>query len=339
MLLQQKGIVMITAPDFNKKQIIFVFCSNGEKIQIKNDNLVVTDKEGNTKIQVTCYRLFLVNIIGNCSLTTVLINKAKKFGFYIALYTYGFHLYQILGAAKEGNTLLKVKQYTYNELTIAQKIVKNKIVSQLIALKSIRNKDNNLINTIKQLKVIYSSINDNSNLQELLTKEGNAAKIYFKCMFNNVDWHGRKPRIKLDMVNSTLDIGYTMLFNYLDAILSCFGFDTYVGVYHKQFYMRKSLVCDIIEPFRPIIDKTIRNAINLKQIKESDFNIVNEQYKLRIDLNAKYIEFLVKPIIENRDEIFRYVQKYYRCFMKEDVEKDFPFFTINGGTADDIDKL
>ena len=72
--------------------------------------------------------------------------------------------------------------------------------------------------------------------------------------FDNVQWNGRKPRIKSDYVNVVLDIGYTMLFNIVDAMLQVYGFDTYYGVFHKCFYMRKSLVCDIMEPIRPIID-------------------------------------------------------------------------------------
>ena len=37
--------------------------------------------------------------------------------------------------------------------------------------------------------------------------------------FDNVQWNGRKPRIKSDYVNVVLDIGYTMLFNIVDAML------------------------------------------------------------------------------------------------------------------------
>ncbi len=43
-------------------------------------------------------------------------------------------------------------------------------------------------------------------------------------------------------------------------MLYIYGFDVFCGVLHRQFYMRKSLVCDVIEPFRPIIDLQIRKA-------------------------------------------------------------------------------
>ena len=81
---------MLTTQDFNKKQTIFVFSQNGEKVSFNNDNIVVKDSEGKTKLQTSCYRLFIVYIVGGCSLTTGIIQKAKKFGFYIALFTTGF---------------------------------------------------------------------------------------------------------------------------------------------------------------------------------------------------------------------------------------------------------
>lgn len=316
---------MITAPDFKMKQILFVLCNEGEKLHIQNDNLLVLDSEGKVKIQVTCYRLFLVNIVGNCSITNVLISKAKKFGFYIALYTYGFHLYQVIGANKEGNTLLKKKQYEYNDIALSKLIVKNKILAQYQMIDTIRSNDIAVKDTLEKIRSIYSKVDINNDLQSLLALEGIVAKMYFKVIFDNTKWRGRKPKIKEDFVNSSLDIGYTILFNFIDSILCSFGFDTYVGVYHTQFYMRKSLVCDIIEPFRPLIDKTIRNGINLKQISEDDFEMINNQYKLKYLNNTKYIKIFMKPILDNRELIFKYIQGYYRSFIKGNKIKDYPF--------------
>ena len=106
----------------------------------------------------------------------------------------------------------------------------------------------------------------------------------------------QKTQNKSDYINVTLDIGYTMLFNMVDAILQVYGFDTYYGVFHRCFYMRKSLVCDIMEPMRPIIDYEIRKAANvyvdsimkrteegvatqLEALRKTHANIVSSQKK------------------------------------------------------------
>ena len=97
---------------------------------------------------------------------------------------------------------------------------------------------------------------------------------------------------------------------------------------HTQFYMRKSLVCDIVEPFRVLIDHEVKKAINLKQIKEEDFIVINHQYRLKWDKSADYIKILMKPLLDNKEGIFAYIQSYYRAFMKELPPDNFPVFEI-----------
>ena len=84
--------------------------------------------------------------------------------------------------------------------------------------------------------------------------------------------------------------------------------------------------CDMVEPFRFLIDIAVKKAYNLKQIKEEDFLIINHQYKLKWEKSPDYISFLMKPIIENKESIFKYIQQYYRCFMKDSSIEEYPFF-------------
>ena len=104
---------------------------------------------------------------------------------------------------------------------------------------------------------------------------------------------------------------HTMLFNIVDAILQVYGFDTYYGVFHKCFYMRKSLVCDLMEPIRPVVDYQVRKSINLGQCKENDFEVINNRWCLKYKSNPQYIQFLMNAILEYKDDIFLYIQQYY----------------------------
>lgn len=317
---------MFTAPDFGKKQIVFVMFNEGEKICFGNDNLVVKDACGKVKFQCTCYRIFVVFAVGHTTFTSVLVQKARKFGFFIALLTTGFRLYSVIGAEKDGNTLLKRKQYEYEGLEIAKKLIKNKIENQMYELQSVRNKNECVKEAVTLLETYKTNLSDASTLSEIMGYEGLAAKVYFKNHFDNVKWQGRQPRIKKDYLNSVLDIGYTLLFTYIDALLLSFGFDTYCGVMHKQFYMRKSLVCDLVEPFRTLIDHEVKKAVNLKQIQEDDFAVINRQFRLKWSESERYVRILMKPLVENKEEIFGYVQSYYRAFMKGLSVELFPVF-------------
>ena len=317
---------LFTAPDFSKKQIVFVLFNEGEKLAFSNDNLVVKDINNKIKFQCTCYRIFMIFVVGHTSITTAVIQKAQKFGFYIALMTAGFRLYSIIGATKEGNTLLHKKQYSYGDIDIAKCITKNKMSNQVAELMKNRDKTADVKEAIHKIREYMLKVKDVTSLNEIMAYEGLASKIYFRNHFTNVFWNGRQPRIKKDYLNSVLDIGYTILFSYIDALLSSYGFDTYCGVMHKQFYMRKSLVCDIVEPFRVIIDHEIKKAINLKQIKRDDFTVINNQYRLKWSESPKYVKFIVGAIIEHKEEVFTYVQSFYRAFMKEIPAEKYPSF-------------
>lgn len=321
---------MLNANDFNKKQIIFLLTNQGEKLSFSNDNIIVKDKNGKIKHQSTCYRLFMVCVIGNISITSGLIQRSKRFGFSICLMTTTFKVYEILGARMEGNTLLHKCQYEYDSNDIGRLIEKNKIENQLQTLKNIRNKSEYVKDGIKLIESMLPQLNEDIEYLEIMGIEGNAARVYFPRIFDVVTWKGRKPRVKSDYINTTLDIGYTMLFNIVDAILQVYGFDTYYGVFHKCFYMRKSLVCDIMEPMRPIIDWQVRKAINLGQCKEEHFDVYNHRWLLKYKNNPDYIQFLMKAILEYKESIFMYIQSYYRYFMKKKSVTELPRFVYNG---------
>ena len=286
------------------------------------------DKNGTIKHQSTCYRLFMICVIGNISITSGLIQRSKKFGFSICLMSTTFKVYEVLGARMEGNTLLRQHQYAYVGTSIGRKIEQNKIANQSATLKQIRNKCEYLKDGIEMLDKLMEALKTETDYLTIMGIEGNAAKIYFPRMYENVKWTGRKPRIKNDYINVTLDIGYTMLFNIVDAILQVYGFDTYYGVFHRCFYMRKSLVCDIMEPMRPIVDYAIRRAINLGQCKNDDFEEYNNQWHLKYTRSSTYVQFLMSAILEYKDDIFIYIQKYYRYFMKMKSIEDVPVFSI-----------
>ena len=329
---------MLTVKDFEKKQIVFVFSNEGEKITLLNGNMTVRDKEDKIKLQITCYRLFSVFIVGQLSITTAFIQEAKRFGFFLVLLTSSFRLNMVIGAVKDANTMLKERQYAYDGLDIGKRLIMNKIAGQYINLSEQRNKSDYVKDSINLLKKYYMAISDAENRSQLMAYEGLASKVYFKGHFNNLAWKGRQPRIKKDWINSTLDIGYTILFAFIEALLSTFGFDVYRGFLHTQFYMRKSLVCDFVEPFRPSIDKVVRKAYNLKQIDESDFVVLNHQYQLQWKLTPKYVRVFLDEIVNQKELIFEYVYKFYHCFMRGAEISAYPF-VYKGGISCGFNQL
>lgn len=319
---------MLSLPDFMEKSIIVCFATEGQTLSFKNDNAVIKNKDGDIVLQHSCYRIFSLWIVGHTSITTGILQRSKRFGFSIILFTYSFRIMGVWNAGAEGNFLLREKQYNYQGLEIAWHIVKNKINNQIGLLKEIREKTEDQKVLINEIESYLHQNDQDLDLKKILGIEGITTKLFFKEWFKGVPWSGRKPRTKIDITNTLLDIGYTYLFNLIDAMLNLYGFDVYRGVYHRNFYQRKSLVCDIVEPFRCIIDKQIKKAYNLGQIKQEDFTERKGQYTLNFDKNKEYTGWMLESIMKYKKDIFLYVQSYYRAFMQNKPIDQYPEFHI-----------
>lgn len=321
---------MLSINDFSEKQILFLVTKEGQKLQFKNDNVLITDKNNTVLHQSTCYRLFAVIIVGHITITSGLIERAKKFGFAIVFMTGSFRMYHTVSSTAQANVLLRQKQYSYNDIAAGRNLIGNKILNQRTMLMQLRNKDDNLKQKINKIDCAYKAIDNAESIQSIMGIEGGVSRIYFKEYFDNVLWQGRKPRIKNDMTNALLDIGYTILFCFIECLLALYGFDSYYGILHKQFYMRKSLVCDMVEPFRVIIDRQTKKGINLGQFRKEDFKVFDGKWCLKYEKSSEYGAVFLKEILKYKTDMFLYIQKFYRCMMKETLNSDFPYWTLEG---------
>lgn len=321
----------MSTKDFEHKQVIFAMLNDGEKISFKNDNIVIRREDNSIKLQSTCYRLFVLFIAGHFSLTSGLMERARKFSFTIVFLNYYMRPYAVLPAKAEGNVILRRTQYYYDDFDVGAYIISNKIHNQNFLLKKIRNKSEDLKKIISLMEVYEKSVLvPGLSLQEIMGVEGVAARGYFEQLFREHDWTARRPRVKHDAINCLMDIGYTILFNLVNAMLELFGFDTYVGVLHREFFHRKSLVCDIVEPFRPIVDASLIKALNLGQIHEDDFYVDQGQYFIGGKNAVPYIKIMLDALLEYKNEMFLYVQSYYRAFVRQKTIDQFPVFYMEG---------
>ena len=92
------------------------------------------------------------------------------------------------------------------------------------------------------------------------------------------------------------------------------------------WFKRKSLVCDLMEPFRCIIDHALLLAFNRKQFSEKDFTLIKQEYHLKYEKCADYYRVFYDELIARKMDIFKFVQQYYRCFMGCKSVKEYPIF-------------
>lgn len=307
---------MLQAPDFFDKQILILPIREGGEgevgLRVRNSNLVFT-RGGKVMNQVPLHRLFAVFVVGDLTITTQLLAKVKEFGASFFLVGQNFKPRVALVACAEGHFVLRARQYTLSDekaLHISQHIVCNKIQNQLRVLGSPARS--------ARVRDMLDEINRAQSLSDLLGYEGYASRRYFAEMFASTGWRRRAPRTREDIPNLLLDIGYHMLFNFLDALLSLHGFDVYRGVYHQMFFARKSLVADIQEPFRPLIDHALRRAYNLGMVDEEDFSFNRQagEFMLPWKSAPRYYRIFSEVIMKHKMDMFAYVRGFYRHIMQ-----------------------
>lgn len=326
---------MFTSKDIEYRTIFVINCIKERSIRVSNGELLLeediedSDKK-KTLTKLPFQKILALFIVGHIRITTPLIEKCQKFGVALVVMKPSFRPVFFWANTAEANFLLHQRQYEHKkeDVTIAKVIVRNKIANQLQALNDTRKKDDLTTQAKSTLQSCLDTLPDISDYDALMGMEGLAAKSYFNAFYQTIDWHQRRPRTRCDALNATLDIGYTMLFNYMECFLRMFGFDLYVGVFHCMWFKRKSLVCDIMEPFRPIIDKAVRTAWHRKQFSEKDFQIQKGEYRLKIEKNSDYSRVFFDALIPYKSETFKFVQQYYRCFMGRKSIEQYPSFQM-----------
>lgn len=319
---------MIQAPDFKERQIFFLDAMQLPdcELSLRNENIFIK-AEGKTKDKIPVNKLVAIFVIGDMTITSKLIQKISKAGASLYFLKRNFETYASTGAYAEGNYLLRQKQYYLTEnqsLDIAKNIVRNKLRNSIALLRGGKIEKIGNKSRIKYKKMMMEKIKKVENVASLRGIEGTISKDYFSAYFKQIDWYRRMPRGKVDENNILLDMGYNFLFHFVDSILRVYGFDTYKGIYHKLFFQRKSLSCDMMEPFRCIIDKALVKMHTLGKFDKKDFGQRKGQYYLSYKNSGKYAYFFLKEILRYKMDIYNYIRDHYYLILNEEGEvKEF----------------
>lgn len=320
---------MFTLKDIENKTIFVINGKEHQHLHVKSGFMHLLDKEtGKTITKFPFPKILFLIVIGHTSITTSLIEKCNKYKIPMVVMKPNFRPVFYYGNFAEANYLLREKQYSQpnTRIDIARHIVENKLMNQRALLKITLKNNEQFLKASQSIVEAVNSCSKISTMKSLMALEGRIAKQFFKAYFAKYDWLGRKPRIKIDPLNCCLDIGYTFLFNFIENMCRLFGFDLYKGVYHQLWFKRKSLVCDLIEPFRCIVEHRIYINFRNGKFSNSDFIEINKSYYIEHGKKTKYTEELYDAIIPYKMDIFKYVQKYYRCFMADKEIDEFPVF-------------
>jgi CRISPR-associated protein Cas1 len=123
----------------------------------------------------------------------------------------------------------------------------------------------------------------------LLGNEGSAARVYWQALASALpseyQFQKRSRRPAEDLFNATLNYLYGMLYSVVEGGLFAAGLDPHLGLLHADEYRKPVLAFDLIEPFRPWVDRLLTETCFL-QLLESSY-VTKNQYGLFLNQEGK----------------------------------------------------
>lgn len=232
-----------------------------------------------------------VVMIGNATIETSVLNKLSDEGISV-MFLSGKRLRfcGMLHGRLHKNGLLRVKQYEKSLSSfsneVAVDVVKRKITAQRDLLMHVGESRQDLrfviTNAINILKEIIIEIEKPCiGIDSLRGFEGGASAAYFSAyttiFADSLQFKKRTKRPPKDPVNAMLSLCYTMLHFEMVREIEVIGLDPVIGFYHQFDYGRESLACDIVEPYRPVVDRLVWELFRDRVFTNRNFALDDER--------------------------------------------------------------
>lgn len=129
-------------------------------------------------------------------------------------------------------------------------------------------------------------------------REGHAAKVYFNTLFGM-----EFTREKDCDINSALNYGYSILLSCINREVVACGRLTQLGLTHRNEFNEFNLSCDLIEPFRVVVDEDVFLNRDKPFGKERKFELVGLLNK-RVTYGKEFCLY---------DAVANYVRNVFDC--------------------------
>lgn len=90
--------------------------------------------------------------------------------------------------------------------------------------------------------------------RDATNREGHAAKVYFNALFG-MDF----TRNEENVINAALNYGYGIILSAFNREIVAQGYVTQLGIFHDNMFNHFNLSCDLMEPFRVLVDRKVKS--------------------------------------------------------------------------------
>ncbi len=121
-------------------------------------------------------------------------------------------------------------------------------------------------------------------------REGHAAKVYFNALFGM-----EFLRTQENTINDALNYGYSIILSMFAKEIVSQGYFTQLGIFHDNMFNELNLACDLMEPFRILVDRQVYK-MNLQEFgKEEKIELVDIlNHSVYIDGNQEYVSKAIR---------------------------------------------
>ncbi len=126
-------------------------------------------------------------------------------------------------------------------------------------------------------------------------REGHAAKVYFNALF------GKKFTRTADIsINAALNYGYGIILSFFNREIVFNGYITEIGLFHDNMFNQFNLGSDLMEPFRPIVDRLVLK-MNPQKFEHDEKMQVLEilQQEVTIDDRKEFVSNAIKIYVRS----------------------------------------
>ena len=187
---------------------------------------------------------------------------------------------------------------------------------QIVTYFKINNQQDVLSMFEKNIEAIQllADYKDHVELGDRTNREGHAAKVYFNELFGKQ--FTRVTQQETDVINAGLNYGYAIMRAQMARIVSGYGLNGLLGIFHKNEYNQFNLVDDLMEPFRQIVDVWVYQNLRNQEYLKYDYRL-----QLTNLLNAK-IKY-GKEVCTVTGAMDKYVKGFIKCIDEKETSKFF----------------
>ena len=143
-------------------------------------------------------------------------------------------------------------------------------------------------------------------------REGHAAKVYFNALFG-------KEFTRTDdlLINAALNYGYSILLSAFNREIVLNGYMTQLGLFHDNMFNQFNLASDLMEPFRPLVDRKVLHMtlVEFEHLQKMELvNLMNEEVIIndRSELVSNAVKIYCKSVFDALEDADVSQIKFYK---------------------------